>query len=290
MFAKVFQQILDSSIAEDYQVRLVFEDFLKLCDKDGVVDMTRESIARRTNVPLEIVSKGITALEQPDRTSRSPEEDGRRIVRLDSHRDWGWRIVNHAKYRESATVEMIRMGEAQRKAEWRKRKGFPHSPSQNKSTDKEADTEAEKSRTVDKSSGTCPGQMTTYPSIDDVLMECNMIGYPKAQGEAFWNHFESSGWIDKNGHAIVKWKPKLATWVSDARSRPTEQAHHKNGASNGAAESILRQKELERVEERIRIIRGGISDHQHANPEEASELRKLKGRKEILVKMLGMTV
>lgn len=100
MFAKVFAQIFDSSIAENYQVRLVFEDFLKLADSDGVVDMTHEAICRRTNVPLEIVKEGIAILEAPDPRSRTPDFDGRRIIRLDQHRDWGWRIVNYTKFRE----------------------------------------------------------------------------------------------------------------------------------------------------------------------------------------------
>ena len=94
MFAKVFTQILDSSIADDYLLRLVFEDFLKFADKDGIVDMTPSAIARSTHVPLEIVTRGIERLSQPDPESRSPGEDGRRIVLIDAHRSWGWRIVN----------------------------------------------------------------------------------------------------------------------------------------------------------------------------------------------------
>ena len=65
MFAKIFTQIFDSSIAEDYQTRHVFEDLLKLCDINGVVDMTPEAIARRTKVPFEIVTRGIAELEKP---------------------------------------------------------------------------------------------------------------------------------------------------------------------------------------------------------------------------------
>ena len=71
MFAKVFSQILDSSLAENYQVRLVFEDLLKLAQPDGTVDITRESISRRTNVPLDIVTAGLDQLEQPDKSSRT---------------------------------------------------------------------------------------------------------------------------------------------------------------------------------------------------------------------------
>jgi hypothetical protein len=61
--------------------------------------MTSGAIARRTNVPVEIVNRGIERLSSPDLESRSPEEEGRRIVLLDPHRSWGWRIVNYEQYR-----------------------------------------------------------------------------------------------------------------------------------------------------------------------------------------------
>ena len=108
MFAKVFAQIFDSSIADNWQVRHVFEDLLKLADINGVVDMTHEAIARRTNVPLDVVTKAIQDLEQPDPKSRSKAEEGRRIVHLDKHRNWGWVIVNYQQYRQIASEEQRR--------------------------------------------------------------------------------------------------------------------------------------------------------------------------------------
>lgn len=108
MFAKVFTQIFDSSLAVDYQVRIVFQDFLLLCDANGVVDMTPESISGRTGLPLEIVRKGIAKLEQPDPESRTPDFGGRRIIRLDDHRTWGWLIVNYAKYRATESPDQRR--------------------------------------------------------------------------------------------------------------------------------------------------------------------------------------
>jgi hypothetical protein len=95
MFAKLFSQIFDSSIAEDCDVRHVFMDLLVLADPDGGVDMTIQAISRRINVPLDRVRHGIEQLCQPDPASRSKAEEGRRLVPLDSHRDWGWRIVNY---------------------------------------------------------------------------------------------------------------------------------------------------------------------------------------------------
>jgi hypothetical protein len=99
MYVKIFRQIFDSSIADDYIVRLVFTDLLTLADPTGIVDMTATSISRRTNVPLEMVQHALEKLSEPDPESRNPDHEGRRIVKLDDHRSWGWRIVNYLKYR-----------------------------------------------------------------------------------------------------------------------------------------------------------------------------------------------
>ena len=108
MFVKVFSQIFDSSIAENYELRHFFEDMLKLADVDGVVDMTPEAIHRRINLPLEKVQKYLVELGKPDAKSRSPENKGRRIVPLDSHRDWGWIITNYGHYRQLRDEEARR--------------------------------------------------------------------------------------------------------------------------------------------------------------------------------------
>lgn len=105
MFAKVFHQIFNSSIAEHPQTRFTFTDLLILADGRGRVDMTHDAIARRTNRPLEIIRETIAELEGPDPNSRDPKENGARIVRLDEHRDWGWQIVNFWKYRTIGSTD-----------------------------------------------------------------------------------------------------------------------------------------------------------------------------------------
>lgn len=149
MFVKMFAQILDSSIADDHLVRWVFEDLLKLADRDGVVDMTLCAIARRTNVPIETVTRGITHLLQPDPTSRSLEEEGRRIVPIDSKRPWGWRIVNYRHYRD------IRDNE-DRKAYFREQKR------EQRSKAKKLQESARKSETVSD----CPGQSVSVTQAE----------------------------------------------------------------------------------------------------------------------------
>ena len=103
LYAKIFDQIFESSIARDYQTRRMFMDLLAIADVDGVVDMTIDAIARRTNVPVRLVRSGIAELCKPDPGSRSQLEEGRRLILIDSHRDWGWKIVNYEHYRNLQT-------------------------------------------------------------------------------------------------------------------------------------------------------------------------------------------
>lgn len=107
MYGKIFGQIYDGTLASrgPWQALVTFEQLIVLSDKTGVVDMTAESIARRTTIPIEIIQVGLDALEQPDAESRTPGEEGRRIVRLSDDRPWGWRIVNHGHYRRLRTEE-----------------------------------------------------------------------------------------------------------------------------------------------------------------------------------------
>ena len=84
---------------------MTFENLLILSDQEGIVDMTPEALARRTTIPLEIIQKGLQALEMPDSQSRTPDEDGKRIVRLSDSRPWGWRIVNYLHYRNIRNAE-----------------------------------------------------------------------------------------------------------------------------------------------------------------------------------------
>ena len=109
MFAKVFYQIFESSISDDYLVRHVFMDLLVLSDEDGVVDKTSKAISRITNVPLEVVEMAISKLCAPDPQSRTPDHDGRRLVLIDENRDWGWKIVNYLKYRQIRDEEARRI-------------------------------------------------------------------------------------------------------------------------------------------------------------------------------------
>jgi hypothetical protein len=119
VFAKIFEQIFDSSIASDHMVRHVFMDLLVLADRDGVIDMTPDAISRRTNVPEPLILHAIGELSNPDPRSRSAQEEGRRLLPLDSHRDWGWQIVNYEHYRSIRDEEARKAYFRDKKREYR---------------------------------------------------------------------------------------------------------------------------------------------------------------------------
>jgi len=108
MFAKVFASLWDGTLADQWETWSLFVFMLAHADQDGVVDMTHGAISRRSCIPLEKVTAAIGVLEAADSRSRSSEEGGRRIVRLDGDRDWGWRVVNYAKYRNLKDLDQRR--------------------------------------------------------------------------------------------------------------------------------------------------------------------------------------
>lgn len=104
-YGKIFKQIYAGTLRSDWKALITFEQMIVLCTPDGVFDMPPEVLHNITGIPLDIILDGIKTLESPDQRSRSAESEGRRIVRLDDHRDWGWRIVNHRYYRDLASRE-----------------------------------------------------------------------------------------------------------------------------------------------------------------------------------------
>lgn len=94
MYGKIFESMYKGTLYGNWEAIVTFQQLIVLADKDGVIDMTPPAIAAMTSIPLDIIKKGIEFLMAPDEYSRTTGEDGKRIVLLDDHRPWGWRIVN----------------------------------------------------------------------------------------------------------------------------------------------------------------------------------------------------
>ncbi len=128
-YTKLFSSITESTIwGEPAGTRLVWITFLAKCNKHGEVFGSIPGFARLSNVTLEECEQAIATLLAPDKWSRTPDNEGRRIESIDG----GWRILNHSKF------DAIR-GQAERaeyKRRWDKenRPNRPNSKSRNHPT------------------------------------------------------------------------------------------------------------------------------------------------------------
>jgi len=112
----------DGSLYGKLEASAVLMACVTLCNAQGILDMTPEAISGRTGWPVEFVRKGISELEQPDPRSRTPDDDGRRLAKLDEHRDWGWLIVNYEKYRSLYDPDVVKSQTRERVRRHRERR------------------------------------------------------------------------------------------------------------------------------------------------------------------------
>ena len=114
MYGKLFASMYDGTLYGQWQAIITLQQMVILADEYGAVDITPPALAAKTSIPLEIIEKGIEQLSEPDRYSRSTDEDGRRIVLIDQERPWGWKIVNYRHYRDIASREDKRRKDRER--------------------------------------------------------------------------------------------------------------------------------------------------------------------------------
>jgi len=100
-FTKLVPEIVMSSIwNESPEVRCVWITMLAIKDEHGIVLGTEETLARIANVTLQNVTDAIERFSSPDKNSRTPDNEGRRIAKYDG----GWIVLNHGKYRANDAV------------------------------------------------------------------------------------------------------------------------------------------------------------------------------------------
>lgn len=95
-FTKLFDGLTESTVwVEPYPTRVLWVAMLSWADQLGRVQGTIPGIARRAGITLEECEAAVQSFMSPDRYSRTPDHEGRRIEKIDG----GWRLLNHAKYR-----------------------------------------------------------------------------------------------------------------------------------------------------------------------------------------------
>jgi hypothetical protein len=103
-FTKLFSSITESTVwCEPDRVRIVWITMLAMADSRGRVWASIPGLANRARVPVDDAKAAIERFLAPDEYSRTPDNDGRRVVPIDG----GWRLLNHEKYRAIRDEEAI---------------------------------------------------------------------------------------------------------------------------------------------------------------------------------------
>ena len=117
-FTKLHSGILGSTIwREAPSVKVVWITLLAMADQDGIVEATVPGLAAFSNVTVEDTEAALEKFLSPDKYSRTPDSEGRRIEVIDG----GWHLLNYQKYREKLSEEDRKRQAAARQQRYRDR-------------------------------------------------------------------------------------------------------------------------------------------------------------------------
>lgn len=170
MYGVVHDSIFSSSLLEGkppdkIHTAYVFMCMLTIADADDNVEQTRNVLAAMFRVTRQTLDEAIGELECSDPSSRSPSDDGRRIVRLSENRDWGWHIVNRRAYKRLRTSEDRRDYQHE---QYEKRKSIGHNNSTVVNSRQHLSTDSTKAGGSSKEAGVkrVVVSSTLFPGLD----------------------------------------------------------------------------------------------------------------------------
>lgn len=159
MYAKLFSSITESSLwSEPKEVRLLFVTMLAKADQMGFVEASIPGLARVANLTIEETERSLECLQSPDKYSKNPENEGRRVMVVPG----GFVLLNYEDYRARRSTEERREYMREYMREYRKpavndvKRGKPQL------AQAEAEAEAEAKKKTRKSSSS---QSTMHESV-----------------------------------------------------------------------------------------------------------------------------
>lgn len=217
-YTKLFAKMYEGSMRGKSDLLLVFPYMLCNSEADGTIDQTPKCMADALGISLERTLAALHELESPDPLSRTPDEDGRRIVLLDPHRDWGWRIVNREKYWNCFGDEKYREKGRARQERFRKRHG--------------------------DGSGNGAGQDAHIPSLEEVITQGQFANVDEATCRSFFSyHNDNNYWLNRNGD-LINWPDKLVSWKVRDEQRKSAGGVGGNGHINPVAQKLAIEEQL----------------------------------------------
>jgi hypothetical protein len=172
-YTPIFDSVFQGSLCGKWPDIGIWALMLAMQDKNGEIDAHPTYISTVTGCPVGEVEACIERFCQPDPSSRTPDEDGRRLIPIPG-RGFGWTVVNHRKYREKArkaSFDAARSADG-RNAERMRTRADPRAPAQTPAdppSDADANTDKERGADAPRPSKSVPEDFR--PDRDYALRE-----------------------------------------------------------------------------------------------------------------------
>ncbi len=101
-YTPIFRSVFDGTLHGRWPQTGVWLALLAMVDRNGHIDRSPQAIASDIGISVDELMVCIDEFCSPDPMSRTRDNDGRRLALIDDARPWGWRVLNHGKYREKA--------------------------------------------------------------------------------------------------------------------------------------------------------------------------------------------
>jgi hypothetical protein len=121
-YVKVWSSIIHSTIWQHPgHVKLTWITMLVMADKRGEIAASIPGLASAVGITIEEVEDALEILKAPDKYSRTPDNEGRRIETIPG----GWIILNYVFYRQMMSEDDKRERTAERTRRWRSKQETP---------------------------------------------------------------------------------------------------------------------------------------------------------------------
>lgn len=262
-YTPVFSSIFDGTLHGKWPQTGVWLALLAMTDRHGCIDRTPQAIASDIGISVDELMNCITQFMAPDPMSRTRDYEGRRLIPIEADRSWGWRVVNHARYREKARLQAKDSARTESGADAARKRSPPVSPADPRSppaapspnSDSNTDSD-KKSEVPDTSSGGVGGEASRKRSAEPkgsrIPNPFNVTGEMRKWAaektphvdlqratEEFCNYWRAlPGQRGRKLDWVMTWQNRMREWEDKAVRRGT------NG--NGKGESI--SERFERIE------------------------------------------
>lgn len=177
-YTPLFDSMLTGTLYGRWPHTGIWACLLSRATREGLIDETPQALAAAIGVPVETLTTCIRDFMNPDPDSRSPEQDGRRLALIHEHRSWGWRVINHSKYRDKARKKAFdegRVESGENRERMRDRRATHDDPTRPDATRRDPPSDAEATPTQSKPEG-AQARLVLHESL------------PKAEWEEWLEH------------------------------------------------------------------------------------------------------